>query len=198
MEFWKKIQKDPATPLITLWKSYLEGLEEILNLFEKNKNPLDRITFKEEKEDIKSCLSNIKLKGVFEGYRMNQVKTKLEKELKNEYEIIKRLQDGAKVWKKPDEENNFIILGNTHGNASMSLVMTSEHESISYGIQWQAGSVKVFIQPEGELVSEWKKDKKNWEENKKRDKKSEKTPPLGWLAKREKALNDLKDEACDC
>ena len=34
------------------------------------------------------------------------------------------------------------------------------------------------------------------EENKKRDKKSEKTPTLGWLAKREKALNDLKDEVC--
>ena len=34
------------------------------------------------------------------------------------------------------------------------------------------------------------------EENKKRDKKSENTPTLGWLAKREKALNDLKDEVC--
>ena len=197
MEFWKKIQKDPATPLITLWKSYLEGLEEILNLFEKNNNPLDRITFKEEKEDIKSCLSNIKLKGVFEGFRMNQVKTKLEEELKKDDEIIKTLQDGANVWGKPDAENNFIILGNTHGNASMSLVMFDERESITYGIQWQAGIVKVFIQPEGKLVSDWKNDKKKLdEENKKRDKKSEKTPTLGWLAKREKALNDLKDEVC--
>ena len=194
---WEKIQDDPSTPLIILWKSYLEGLEEILNLFEKNKNPLDRITFKEEKEDIKSCLSNIKLKGVFEGYRMNQVKINLQIEIKNESELIKKLHDGAKVWKKPDPENNFIILGNTHGNASMSLVMTNEDETISYGIQWQAGNVKVFIQPEGRLVSDWKNDKKKLdEENKKRDKKSENTPTLGWLAKREKALNDLKDEVC--
>ena len=194
---WEKIQDDPSTPLIILWKSYLEGLEEILNLFEKNKNPLDRITFKEEKEDIKSCLSNIKLKGVFEGYRMNQVKINLQIEIKNESELIKKLHDGAKVWKKPDPENNFIILGNTHGNASMSLVMTNEDETISYGIQWQAGNVKVFIQPEGKLVSDWKNDKKKLdEENKKRDKKSENTPTLGWLAKREKALNDLKDEVC--
>ena len=194
---WEKIQDDPSKPLIILWKSYLEGLEEILNLFEKNKNPLDRITFKEEKEDIKSCLSNIKLKGVFEGYRMNQVKINLQIEIKNESELIKKLHDGAKVWKKPDPENNFIILGNTHGNASMSLVMTNEDETISYGIQWQAGNVKVFIQPEGKLVSDWKNDKKKLdEENKKRDKKSENTPTLGWLAKREKALNDLKDEVC--
>ena len=128
---------------------------------------------------------------------MNQVKTKLEEELKKDDEIIKTLQDGANVWGKPDAENNFIILGNTHGNASMSLVMFDERESITYGIQWQAGIVKVFIQPEGKLVSDWKNDKKKLdEENKKRDKKSEKTPTLGWLAKREKALNDLKDEVC--
>ena len=75
--------------------------------------------------------------------------------------------------------------------------MTNEDETISYGIQWQAGNVKVFIQPEGKLVSDWKNDKKKLdEENKKRDKKSENTPTLGWLAKREKALNDLKDEVC--
>ena len=62
---------------------------------------------------------------------MNQVKTKLEEELKKDDEIIKTLQDGANVWGKPDAENNFIILGNTHGNASMSLVMFDERESIS-------------------------------------------------------------------
>ena len=199
---WEKIQDDPSKPLIILWKSYLEELARIVGQFEDAKDSETEEDAKDSEikpkgENTKSLLSNIKLKGVFEGFRMNQVKTKLEEELKKDDEIIKTLQDGANVWGKPDAENNFIILGNTHGNASMSLVMFDERESITYGIQWQAGIVKVFIQPEGKLVSDWKNDKKKLdEENKKRDKKSEKTPTLGWLAKREKALNDLKDEVC--
>ena len=52
---------------------------------------------------------------------------------------------------------------NTHGNASLSLVMTDEHKSISYGIQWQDGIVKVFIQPEGKTLKKWRKGK-DWTE----------------------------------
>ena len=36
--------------------------------------------------------------------------------------------------------------------------MTDEHKSISYGIQWQSGIVKVFIQPEGKNLEKWRKD----------------------------------------
>ena len=146
---WEKIQDDPSISLIALWKSYLEELAKIVGRFENNKD-LKKIT-----SDDAKLLSIIKLKGVFEGYRMNQVKIKLQEVIKDESELIKKLQDGAKVWKTPDAENNYIILGNTHGAASMSLVMTDEHESISYGIQWQAGSVKVFIQHEKKITSSW-------------------------------------------
>lgn len=153
MEFWEEIQKNPATPLITLWKSYLEGLETIVGRFENNKD-LKKIT----SNDVK-LISNIKLKGIFEGYRLKQVKSKLEKYLakKNEDEIIKKLQSGAEIWKQPKPKNNYIILGNTHGNASMSLVMTDDRKSMTYGIQWQAGSIKVFIQPEEKINNDWSK-----------------------------------------
>lgn len=147
-----KLPDDPRVPLITLWTSYLKDLKIVVDEFKSIK--LEGIS---NNENVKKLLSEAKLKGVFEGFRMSQVKQKLEGIL---HDTIKQdLQTGAQIWKKPDTENNYIILGNTHGNASLSLVMTDEHKSISYGIQWQAGKVKVFTQPEGENLKKWQKDK---------------------------------------
>ena len=39
----------------------------------------------------------------------------------------------------------------------MSLVMTDDRKSLTYGIQWQAGSIKVFIQPEEKIHNDWSK-----------------------------------------
>ncbi len=148
-----KLPDDPRVPLITLWTNYLKDLKIVVDEFKSIK--LKGIP---NNEDVKKLLSEVKLKGVFEGFRMSQVKQELEKELKEKNTIKQVLQTGAQIWKKLDTENNYIILGNTHGNASLSLVMTDEHKSISYGIQWQAGIVKVFIQPEGKNLEKWRKD----------------------------------------
>ena len=150
-----KLPDDPRVPLITLWTSYLKDLKIVVDEFEFKNIKLEGIS---NNEDVKKLLSEVKLKGVFEGFRMSQVKQELEKELKEKNTIKQVLQTGAQIWKKPDTENNYIILGNTHGNASLSLVMTDEHKSISYGIQWQSGIVKVFIQPEGKNLEKWRKD----------------------------------------
>lgn len=69
---WEKIQKHPATPLITRWKRHLEELGKHIDRFENNED-LKKITFQ---EDIDVLLSSIKLRGVFDGFLMNQVKTK--------------------------------------------------------------------------------------------------------------------------
>ena len=148
-----KLPDDPRVPLITLWTSYLKDLKIVVDEFEFKNIKLEGIS---NNEDVKKLLSEVKLKGVFEGFRMSQVKQKLEGILDDT--IKQDLQTGAQIWKKPDTENNYIILGNTHGNASLSLVMTDEHKSISYGIQWQSGIVKVFIQPEGKNLEKWRKD----------------------------------------
>ena len=146
-----KLPDDPRVPLITLWTSYLKDLKIVVDEFKSIR--LEGIP---NNENVKNLLSEVKLKGVFEGSRMSQVKQKLEGIL---HDTIKQdLQTGAEIWKKPDVKNNYIILGNTHGNASLSLVMTDEHKSISYGIQWQSGIVKVFIQPEGKNLEKWRKD----------------------------------------
>ena len=96
-----------------------------------------------EKNKIKNDLNNIKLKGIFERYRLNLIKKSIEDELS--IDLKDKLIEGAEIWKKPEPEKNYIIIGNTHGNASISFVLKTERKN-SYGIQWQAGSVKIFIQ----------------------------------------------------
>ena len=78
-----------------------------------------------EKNKIKNDLNNIKLKGIFERYRLNLIKS-IEDELS--IDLKDKLIEGAEIWKKPEPEKNYIIIGNTHGNASISFVLKTERK----------------------------------------------------------------------
>ena len=83
---WEKIQKHPVTPLITRWKRHLEELGKHIDRFENNED-LKKNIFQ---EDIDMLLSSIKLRGVFDGFRMNQVKIK---NFKWYYNKVKKRQE---------------------------------------------------------------------------------------------------------
>ncbi|MDG1798608.1 MAG: hypothetical protein P8H35_08580 [Flavobacteriales bacterium] len=130
---------DPTIPLVELWISYLKELKIVVDEFEKIQ--LEGIS---NHKEVKKLLTDIKLKGIFERHRLNIIKNNIEDHLIIEEDLKNKLIEGAKIWGKPEPENNYIIIGNTHGNASISFVFKTEKEN-SYGIQWQTGSVKIFI-----------------------------------------------------
>ena len=78
--------------LLIIWGNYLTDLKDIVNEFEKQKLNLIAI------ENLKKDLQKLRLKGVFQQYRMNLVKEKVDKLINSE-----KISKGK--------------LGNTHGNA---------------------------------------------------------------------------------
>ena len=133
---------DPTIALVELWISYLKELKIVVDEFEKIQ--LEGIS---NHKEVKKLLTDIKLKGIFERHRLNIIKNIIKNNIEDliiEEDLKNKLMEGAKIWGKPEPENNYIIIGNTHGNASISFVFKTEKEN-SYGIQWQAGSVKIFI-----------------------------------------------------
>lgn len=131
---------DPAIPLVELWISYLKELKIVVDEFE-----MIQLAGISNHKEVKKLLNDIKLKGIFERHRLNIIKKNIEDIIIKE-DLKNKLIEGAKIWGKPESENNYIIIGNTHGNASISMVMTDENKPITYGIQWQSDIVKFFIE----------------------------------------------------
>ena len=96
----------------------------IVNEFEKQKLNLIAI------ENLKIGLQKLRLKGVFQQYRMNLVKEKVDK-----------LMNSEKISKGK--------LGNTHGNAFLHheiIFGKNDFNFEKYGIQWQNGKLKFYIE----------------------------------------------------
>jgi len=127
--------------LIKMWLNYLKNLSEVVNFFVEKK-------FKDISNDnFENDLKKIKLKGVFERYRLKLIEKKLLEKINTQEQLKESLKRGASFENIPNAENNFIIIKNTNGNESLLLALNSEegHKKFYYGIEWQAGSVKVFI-----------------------------------------------------
>lgn len=110
--------------LLVIWGNYLKDLKGIVNEFEKQKLNLIAI------EKLKDNLQKLRLKGVFQQYRMNLVKEKVDK-----------LINSDKISKGK--------LGNTHGNAFLHHEITfgkNDFNFEKYGIQWQNGKLKFYIE----------------------------------------------------
>ena len=110
--------------LLVIWGNYLKDLKGIVNEFEKQK--LNLIAIK----NLKDNLQKLRLKGVFQQYRMNLVKVKVDK-----------LINSDKISKGK--------LGNTHGNAFLHHEITfgkNDFNFEKYGIQWQNGKLKFYIE----------------------------------------------------
>ena len=110
--------------LLVIWGNYLKDLKGIVNEFEKQK--LNLIAIK----NLKYNLQKLRLKGVFQQYRMNLVKEKVDKLINSE-----KISKGK--------------LGNTHGNAFLHHEITfgkNDFNFEKYGIQWQNGKLKFYIE----------------------------------------------------
>lgn len=110
--------------LLVIWKNYLTDLKVIVDQFEKQSLNLIDI------ENLKSHLHKLKLKGVFQRYRMNLVK-----------EQVDRLLNSEKISKGK--------LGNTHGNAFLHYEIMfgkNDFNFEKYGIQWQNENLKFYIE----------------------------------------------------
>ena len=110
--------------LLVIWGNYLTDLKGIVNEFEKQKLNLIAI------ENLKIGLHKLKLKGVFQQYRMHLVKDKVDKLINSE-----KISKGK--------------LDNTHGNALLHYEIMFKKNDFNfekYGVQWQNGSLKFFIE----------------------------------------------------
>lgn len=109
--------------LLKLWGKYLSHLKALVEEFEKK--VLDSIN---NTTNLQIGLQQIKLKGVFQQFRMSLVATEVSR--KSEYKGI---------------------LGNTHGNALLHYEFKfskKSHNLEKYGIQWQNGKIKFYIELE--------------------------------------------------
>lgn len=73
-----------------------------------------------EKREISESLCKIKLRGIFEAYRYNLV--------------------------CQDIKAGELQIGNTHGNAQIHIPLELVRDSQNFGLQWQSGILKVFIE----------------------------------------------------
>ncbi len=120
----ESIISTPVFNLLILWKSYLTDLKILVDNFEAKKlNSLND-------NGLKDSLHKLKLKGVFQQYRMHLVKDKVDKLINSEEKIKGKL-------------------GNTHGNALLCYEITFDKNDFNfekYGVQWQNGKFKFFIE----------------------------------------------------
>ncbi len=143
--------------LIRMWLDYLKCLSKVVNFFVEKK--FEDVSDKNFENDLKK----IKLKGVFERYRLKLIEKELLEKINPQEQLKESLKRGASFENIPNAENNFIMIKNTNGNESLLLAINSEegNEKFYYGIEWQSGSVKVFIK--------WNKNRINSDLKKKRE-----------------------------
>ena len=119
---------DPVLNLLNLWKNYLTDLKILVDNFEtKRLNSLND-------NGLKNSLYKLKLKGVFQQYRMHLVKDKVDL-------MVEKLINSEKISKGK--------LGNTHGNALLHYEIMfgkNDFNFEKYGVQWQNGNFKFFIE----------------------------------------------------
>lgn len=127
--------------LIGMWLNYLNYLCEVVKPFVKKR--LKDVSY----DNFENNLKKLKLKGVFERYRLKLIEKELKKIIKNKTDLKNSLKNGASFENIPNIDNNFIIIRNTNGNESLELVINTEegNKNFCYGIEWQTGSVRVFI-----------------------------------------------------
>ncbi len=111
--------------LIRLWNGYLSTINQLQKSFRKYSTceiP--------DHDEFRRKLQKIKLKGIFERYRL------------------------ALIWKKIAEENKnvFVILFNTHGNTGLHMQIpigqmnNDKKIRYAYGLQWQGNKLKLFLE----------------------------------------------------
>ena len=124
-----------------MWLNYLNYLCEVVKPFVKKR--LKDVSY----DNFENNLKKLKLKGVFERYRLKLIEKELKKIIKNKTDLKNSLKNGASFENIPNIDNNFIIIRNTNGNESLELVINTEegNKNFCYGIEWQTGSVRVFI-----------------------------------------------------
>lgn len=107
--------------LLKLWSHYLSNLKTLADLFEER--ALDSINI----PNLQVDLEKLKLKGVFQQYRMFLINKKVS-EISNQHKGV---------------------LGNTRGNALLHYEKPFSgniHNLEKYGIQWQNGKIKFYIE----------------------------------------------------
>lgn len=122
--------------LFKLWRKYLVNLKVIVEYFivkqmeEINIPNLDRLLYE------------IKLKGIFQRYRMGLVQLLVDDWLPNKNNSLYRNIQNSLL----PEDNKIGSLGNTHGNSYLHYPISIINEHVeSYGIQWQGSKLKLFI-----------------------------------------------------
>lgn len=122
--------------LFKLWRKYLVNLKVIVEYFSIKETEKINIP------NLDRLLYEIKLKGIFQRYRMAFVQHLVNDWLPNKNNsLYRRIQNSLPL------EDKIGSLGNTHGNSFLHYPISIINEHIeSYGIQWQGSRLKLFIQ----------------------------------------------------
>lgn len=123
------VNSDSKT-LVRLWIEYLENIKTLTDFIKSNTTPIHEPDFRQD-------LHRIKLKGIFEHYRLSLFS-----------KIVRaKLKDNGTAWVEADI-NQF----NSHGNSGIEHVMFPFFEKDSangkdyrYGLQWQSNALKLFV-----------------------------------------------------
>jgi hypothetical protein len=102
--------------LIRMWREYLMSLSDLAVQFE-----MAALAELMDPNKLEEMLRSLKLKGIFESYRYRLIRSKLE-----------RLKTSAAI-------REF----NTNGNAGLHMFYSG---GLPFGLQWQAGSLKLFVE----------------------------------------------------
>jgi hypothetical protein len=120
-----KEQDSVIRTLIGLWTGYLEGLDSLKSYFiQTGTGSING--------EVPGMLETIRLRGIFERYRHRLVADNLRNSAPDLVDLDK-------------EGGGPIDISNSHGNGILDMYVLPRKGKVQFGLQWQAGTLKLFI-----------------------------------------------------